>query len=150
MKRGFTLVEILVVLSLIAILASVALPYLNQMMAEYKVKGAARKVFGDLLWMKARAIQEHTNYTMDFETESCSCNYRILKNEEVVSEVSFKNEGYKNISLFANETSRIVFNKRGILEGISASLKLEENKYKKCRKVEVSSLGRITINKCEP
>lgn len=65
-ERGFSLVEMLIVVAIIAVIAAVALPNIGQYIRNYRIKGAAQAVAGELQSARSRAIMSNTNLGVSF------------------------------------------------------------------------------------
>jgi prepilin-type N-terminal cleavage/methylation domain-containing protein len=61
-RRGFTLLELIIVLALVVILASLAYPSLTAMQRSYRVEGAADGAKAGMLTARAHAIEEGRPY----------------------------------------------------------------------------------------
>jgi prepilin-type N-terminal cleavage/methylation domain-containing protein len=67
---GFTALELAVVIAIVAILASVALPSFVTWQNSYRLRGAAVNLVGDLELAKIRAIRENSNVAVLFNADS--------------------------------------------------------------------------------
>lgn len=65
-ERGFSLIELIAVVAIIAILAFVAFPNIGQYIRNYRIKGAAQLVAGELNSARSRAIMSNTNLGVSF------------------------------------------------------------------------------------
>ena len=65
-NRGFSLSEILAVTSIISILTAIAIPSFLTMQPGMRLNGAAREIFGKLMWARAQAVEENTTYSVAF------------------------------------------------------------------------------------
>jgi len=54
--KGFTLLELMIVIAVLGILAAVAIPNFVSQMPKYRLNGAARQVMGDLMWARMQAV----------------------------------------------------------------------------------------------
>ena len=65
-NRGFSLAELLAVVGIIGILTAIAVPSFLTMRPGLRLNGAAREVFGKLMWARAQAVEENTTYSVTF------------------------------------------------------------------------------------
>jgi prepilin-type N-terminal cleavage/methylation domain-containing protein len=65
--RGYSLVELLVVVAMIAVVALVTLPALMQLMPQYRIRGAASEAAGAIRMVRQRAITTRTPWRISFD-----------------------------------------------------------------------------------
>ena len=73
--RGFTLMELIVVIGLIGILAGIGMPYFRGFMINTQLRGAARDLTSDLRYAQQQAVTTQINYRVVFVPSSNS--YRV-------------------------------------------------------------------------
>ena len=66
-NKGFTLVELIVTLAIIAIIASIGTPQITRFGSSYKVRSAATDLLQNMKIAKAMAIKENRDYLIIFE-----------------------------------------------------------------------------------
>lgn len=64
--KAFTLIEMLMVITIIGILTVAVAPRMIEVMNDVKVKGAAKKLVGDIRYAQGIAMSKHTNTTVVF------------------------------------------------------------------------------------
>lgn len=79
-ERGFTLLEMLVVVAIIATMAAVALPSISNYMRHYRIRGAASDVAGELQTTRSKAIMTNTNAGVTFVTVDAD-SYRFVQED---------------------------------------------------------------------
>ena len=65
-RRGFTVIELLAVIGVFGILAAIAVPRFVALQPKFRLNGAARQVFGEIMSARAKAVNENTTYTITF------------------------------------------------------------------------------------
>ena len=69
-KNGFTVIELLIGVMIVAILGVVAAPQFTSLMQRFRLNGATRVVWGDLHKARLMAIKESTAMTISFAGNS--------------------------------------------------------------------------------
>ena len=68
LRNGFTLIELVIVISLMGIISAIAAPQIYQIMPAVRVNSASRQVVSEMHLLKMRAISENRKYRIIFGT----------------------------------------------------------------------------------
>ena len=69
-EYGFTLMEMMIVLIIGGVLTAIAIPAFMKWAPKYRVNGAARQVFSEMMAARAKAISEGNDYIVSFDTSN--------------------------------------------------------------------------------
>jgi prepilin-type N-terminal cleavage/methylation domain-containing protein len=108
-QTGLTLMELMIVLSIIAVLAAMALPSFNSSLERRRLIGAAENLFADLQFARAESIKQNATIQVQFDTAAwcyglddtgadCDCadtpaNCTINGQQKVVLGTEYQNVG---------------------------------------------------------
>jgi prepilin-type N-terminal cleavage/methylation domain-containing protein len=138
---GFTLIEVVFVLGIMAVLAAIAIPNWGTLLPAQHLRGAARQVESELYRIKSRAVAENVNYQLNFS--AAADNYIV----ERVEGLTITWQGIKPLpdGLDVRNSVILSFTPRGTASG--NTLRLCNNKNEGYN-IVLSGTGRIRI--CRP
>jgi prepilin-type N-terminal cleavage/methylation domain-containing protein len=109
-QKGFSLLELMVVIGIVAILAGIGIPNYMKYVPSWRVKNAATDLYGNLQLARATAIKERSNCTVTFSGDPDQ--YTISCSNKTVSLSDYKSGvGYDNLAL-----QQMVFRPNGIVD----------------------------------
>lgn len=69
-KKGFTLMELMIVIAIIGILSAVAFPMITATLPKYRIRAAARELVIDFKKAKIEAVKRNRNVLLQFTLET--------------------------------------------------------------------------------
>ncbi|MBE7545862.1 type II secretion system protein [uncultured Candidatus Kuenenia sp.] len=149
-QKGFSLIELIVVMAIMGIATGIAVPVYNNMKPQIRLNGAARQVMGDLMWARMQAVSQNNRYRIIFLNEY---QYQILDddnsngtadlNEKIITKDL--NGKYPGITFNPVPSQNPIFGTNGLLHwpfGITITL---ENPHGK-KSLTIARTGRVKIN----
>ncbi len=76
-QQGFSIIDLMITVAIIAIVGGVAVPSINQWSRNYRLQGAVTTMFSDFQRAKLGAVKENRPWTMDFSPAGIT-GYQIL------------------------------------------------------------------------
>jgi len=148
---GFSMVELMVVIAILAVLATVAIPEMSALLKNTKLRTATRQLVSTLQEMKLRAIKENAVTSIAFDEINDS--YKAFvdndpadpengvyeKGEEIIAYVDLKND---NLEITSNNSS-FGFTSRGLLTGVNNCTITISNTSGRQKHVKINKTGRI-------
>jgi type II secretion system protein H len=156
-RRGFTLVELMIVIAVIGVLATMSAPSLFHNMADYKLNGTVRAIFATLQYARMCAASAGKEYRVRFFLDNTPQGYRLEQGNHFSGSDSWAtrrdyhplpeqvriNHATDYRGTHQSGTSVIAFNPQGTASSGGVYLK---NSKGKIRSVKVSSsTGRIRM-----
>ena len=148
-ELGFTLIEMMVVIGILVIITSIAIPNFMSLLPGIRLNGAARQVMGDLMAARMKAVKLNKNTQVFFD--SGGIQYKICNDDADSGTTVYDGEGdvenrniqtnYHDVSFSSNVNPS--FSPRGTANSWGTiTLTNSESKQKK---VVVLITGRVKI-----
>jgi prepilin-type N-terminal cleavage/methylation domain-containing protein len=83
-ESGFSLLELLVVVGIVAVMAAVGLPAIGRYFRNYQIRNAAREVASEIQTARTKAIMKNVNWGVLFVTLSPTT-YRVIVEDDPAS-----------------------------------------------------------------
>lgn len=136
-ESGYSLIELVITLSLAAILATIALPSWNKLLPSYQLDSSARQVHSELHSIKMRAAAENVGFQFAYADGAAS--YSINRESTLVATKPLP-EG-----VIITNAGAISFSPRGTASANRIRLRSSDGT---CKQVVVSATGRVRT--CKP
>jgi type II secretion system protein H len=141
-RGGFTLTELLVVLSVAAIISSMALPKFFSFIRTLSARSATSRVVSDLTMARTQAVRE--GRTVSLRVNGAST-YQVTVDNGATAVTTLKSAnvrgGQRDVSLSPNP-ARVAFDSRGMLSAGSTA-QLLVIRTGKTDTVSISAVGRV-------
>ena len=140
-RRGFTIIELMVALVVVAILAVVAAPEFGEYFAAQRVKSAAEELLTDLQFARLESVQKNADITLTMN----SSGYTITRGAATVKTVTLGS----GTTVSAGSTMSAVFNAvRATANVNNGPVTIANGGTSRTLRVGVNTMGRVTI--CSP
>ncbi|MDI6799081.1 MAG: prepilin-type N-terminal cleavage/methylation domain-containing protein [Actinomycetota bacterium] len=154
--KGFSLVELVIVISILGFLLAVAIPVWNSFVSSSNHKAAIRQVATDIRETQSKAMAELKYYGIEFDEGGSS--YSIYSHEtannaalfvaaNLEQEVSLSDlNGVSFSSITFNNSygpDRVIYKKDGSISGVAGSVYLTNGS--KFQQLSVVTTGKLTI-----
>ena len=83
--RGFSILELIIAMGILAIVLAIAYPSYNRMVANGNLRTAARDIQSDIASLKGRAVAENSQFTVFFDTGANSYTITRISDGAVIS-----------------------------------------------------------------
>lgn len=153
-NRGFSLVEMMIVIAIIGIVAAIAAPSFNKYRDNINLKEAARELSSEIALCKQRAVTENVHYKITFDTGENS--YTAFRGGQLASDpfVISETKNLGNISnqiticniTFTGAPPQIILQPRGTSSSLG-SVKLRHAAIEKNAKISITNItGKINVS----
>src|SRR5574337_604286 len=79
-QKGFSLIEMIVVIAIIAVLAGITIPVYIGMKPSIRLSGATRQIMGDLMWARMQEISQNNEIKISLLADNHR--YNILDDDD--------------------------------------------------------------------
>lgn len=145
-EKGFTLLELMIVIMLIGVIAAIALPGFQGWMIKNRLNGAARQVMTELMETRSKAVSRNNRFRVFFINDH---QYTILddrnnNNTVDTGEPTLTRDIHADyFDVHFTATANPIFYPRGTAFGTTVTLRNGAGGEKR---VTVSTAGRVKIN----
>lgn len=97
--KGFTLLELLIVISFVAIIMAIGIPNFSKWKEKYEINGQAQKVYFDIMLARSTSVKNNNNVSVTFDA---SKNFYKVHDDTNNDSVEDHGESIKSVNLENN------------------------------------------------
>lgn len=148
-SSGFTLVEMMITIAIIAIMASVAVPSFVGIVNSQRVTSASYDLYASLISARSEALKRNGDVTLTSSSGGWSNGWQIIAADSTVLK---NHEALKNV-VVSTAPSTLTYKRTGRLSATSSpSFQLDVNpansNYTRCISIDLSGLPRTKKGAC--
>lgn len=146
---GFSLVEMVVVISILAILASIAVPSFQSMIRSERVKSASMDIYSSLMIARSEAIKRNADVSITpVSGDGWQDGWQISAGGTVI-----KNQGALKGVVVSDAPEPLTYRRSGrLLAASSPAIQIDvdpaDSSFVRCIKIELSGLPRTNKGAC--
>ena len=147
-QSGFTLIELIVIIAIVAVFAAIAVPNFLSYMPKHRLNGAARQVMGDLMAARMKAVKLNHRVKVFFYSnhqykicDDANNNGTVVDGEGDVQLRDIQNE-YSDVTFNSSNPPDPVFSSRGTATNTTITLQNSSGS----KDITISIAGRVKIN----
>ncbi|MEE8317363.1 MAG: GspH/FimT family pseudopilin [Candidatus Omnitrophota bacterium] len=151
-RRGFTLIEMLVVLAIIAMILGLSIPFTSGFGKGLRIKTAARAILFTLRVARSNAITHRENYAVIFDAESGeywiedNSGNILEKKHRLPSSLRFEIKADEELDPITFKDDKVVFYPTGVVGGHSGSITITGRRGLSKTISVIASTAKITID----
>lgn len=152
-SRGFTLVELLIIVAMIGVVSAIAFPTLLSQLPRWRTNGVTRDVSGKLMLARLKAIQNNNRYAVEFSFGDRD-SFKIMKYDTDIN--GWVDDGFESrttgdvdiVLAGGGCTNRVIFNIDGTAGGCDP-VWVKTKDSVQVRKLGINtSTGKVTVYNC--
>lgn len=124
-NKGFTLIELMIALAILAILSTIAAPSFSTMLANYRVRTGAEGIIAGLQLARAEAIRRNTNVSFTLNTAT-GWTVAVVSPAATVQTRPAGEAGSNLQVTSTNDQSALTFTPLGTVSGYNAASNLSQ------------------------
>lgn len=146
---GFTLIELMTVVALVAVLVAIGAPSFNDLMVSQRVKTAAFSFTGAAVFARSEAIKRNTDVVLAANAGGWQNGWNITAATGTTRPLD-QQEGFPGGVLITNTDAQLTYQSSGRLSTAVGSIQVsgEADRHARCITFDLSGLPKSRMGKC--